>query len=246
MKKRQICYRTCRFSESDNYREKYTSYRSVPTAGDLTITELDSLGNILKDNKEYTRQLDLSKAIASVSRISEGINIKREFFASQGSLGNICIRLSAGKPICWKLQLSRIQDKDCNISAFSDSTERRIVLHGEFVGDSHFTVAVHIASTDGNPEFSEDSAEVLIKNAKTVTAFLAIGATDKSNNPDSEAYNYETCDFETVFKEHAKLYGESFNNCRVDIRCENSSAEKHEKIFTDELLREYKKGNTKI
>ena len=211
-------------------------------AGDLTITELDSLGNILKDNKEYTRQLDLSKAIASVSRISEGINIKREFFASQGSLGNICIRLSAGKPICWKLQLSRIQDKDCNISAFSDSTERRIVLHGEFVGDSHFTVAVHIASTDGNPEFSEDSAEVLIKNAKTVTAFLAIGATDKSNNPDSEAYNYETCDFETVFKEHAKLYGESFNNCHVDIRCENSSAEKHEKIFTDELLREYKKG----
>lgn len=86
-------------------------------------------------------------------------------------MGNICIRLSAGKPICWKLQLSRIQDKDCNISAFSDSTERRIVLHGEFVGDSHFTVAVHIASTDGNPEFSEDSAEVLIKNAKTVTAF---------------------------------------------------------------------------
>lgn len=55
-------------------------------AGDLTITELDSLGNILKDNKEYTRQLDLSKALLSVTYLRRD-KYKTRIFCFSGQFG---------------------------------------------------------------------------------------------------------------------------------------------------------------
>ena len=51
-------------------------------AGDLNITELSNRGNAFEKNEEYLRQLDMNSAVVSVSRICDGINIKREFFIS--------------------------------------------------------------------------------------------------------------------------------------------------------------------
>lgn len=209
-------------------------------AGDLTVTELDSLGNTLSGSEEYLRRLDMNSAVVSVSRLCSGINIKREFFASQSGSGNMCMRFSAGKPICWRLDLTRRDDPDCELSFYTDESKKHIVMHGEFAGDSRFTVALYIASTDGKPEYSKDSASVTVKNAKTVTAYLNIGATDKKGDPDSEAFDFFDGDFETALKEHMKPYSEMFCKCRVNI--EDSDCAEAEKLFTDELLAGYKAG----
>ena len=208
-------------------------------AGDLTVTELDAFGSPITGG-DFSRRLDLRDATVTESRTAGGVIIKREFFASQGAPHNVCIRLSASKPIAWRLRLDRKPDPDCTVSYGGETDERLLTMHGEFTGDSHFTVALRIESTDGKLSRAADA--LTVSAAKTVTAYLMISAADKSRDTDSGARSFHTGGYESAYSEHKKAYSEVFDSCRINVSVPDGELKEAAAMTTDALLDGYRHG----
>ena len=142
-------------------------------AGVLSLTELDAFGSPISGG-EFARELDLRNAAVKSGRAIGSLIVKREFFASHGELGNLCIRLSASKPITWQLRLSEIPaDPDAVYRA--DSAAGTLSAEGIASG-CRFVTALHIESTDGKIQADVDS--LTVSGAKTPTAYLAVSVSD--------------------------------------------------------------------
>lgn len=128
----------------------------------------------------YRRDLDISKAVSSVSYRMNGVNYKREFIAALSDKV-IVVRLTADKPGSISCTLSldspyksyfvQTQNKKLLLSGLSGSLDNK-------KGKVRFQVQV-LPKTEGGSLTSTDST-IQISNANAVTIYIAIGTNFKS------------------------------------------------------------------
>lgn len=162
------------------------------SAGILTLTELDASGSPISGG-DYIRRLDLRDGTVKIGRTVSGLTVKREFFASQSEPRCLCIRLSASKPIAWRIELSDIYaDPEADIRA--DAAAASLSAVGSCRNGTRFAELLHIESTDGR--ISAEGGVLTVSGTKTVTAYFGIesGAApdaspaDASRNTQADAY----------------------------------------------------------
>ena len=205
-------------------------------AGVLSLTELDAFGSPISGG-EFARELDLRNAAVKSGRAIGSLIVKREFFASHGELGNLCIRLSASKPITWQLRLSEIPaDPDAVYRA--DSAAGTLSAEGIASG-CRFVTALHIESTDGKIQADVDS--LTVSGAKTLTAYLAVSVSDAART-DSIFPAFQCGSYEAAFTEHKKAYSELFGVCDINIAASEAERRESSALTLDALLSGYRAG----
>lgn len=205
-------------------------------AGVLSLTELDAFGSTISGG-EFARELDLRNAAVKSGRAIGSLIVKREFFASHGELGNLCIRLSASKPITWQLRLSEIPaDPDAVYRA--DSAAGTLSAEGIASG-CRFVTALHIESTDGKIQADVDS--LTVSGAKTLTAYLAVSVSDAART-DSIFPAFQCGSYEAAFTEHKKVYSELFGVCDINIAASEAERRESSALTLDALLSGYRAG----
>jgi alpha-L-fucosidase 2 len=198
-----------------NYGMKYQ------TAGSLRIRF-----NSSEQATNYQRDLDLSKAVASVTYQANGITYKREFIAAVTD-NVIMVRLTASKPGSISCTLGMQ-------SPFKDVTTQtkggKLLFSGvtstedNKTGRLRYQVQVLPKAEGGQVSFT-DSA-VVISKANALTLFVAIGTNfinykDISGNEAAKATQSLNAvagkNFEAIKTAHIALYKKYFNRVSLDL-----------------------------
>jgi alpha-L-fucosidase 2 len=195
---------------------------------------------------DYYRDLDISKAVSSVSYTVGKVHFKREMFVSFNDQA-IVVHLTADQP----------KSITCNLSMNSpmhdyrvSTTEGKLVLDGKGDAKSGIDGAIHFqaqvkAINNGGSQTKSDSS-LTIKDANEVTIFIAIGSNFKNYHDvsgDAAAKTSAYLDavikkkYEVLLKENVTFYQRYFN--RVDFHLGNEQASLKP---TDERIRDFDKG----
>jgi len=174
----------------------------------------------------YRRDLDISKAVASVSYKNKGINFKREYIASIPDQV-LLVRLTADKPgsISFTLGMNspfkqyevKTQNSKLLLSGFSSSTDNK-------KGRLRYQVQVQ-PKAEGGKVVSTDTT-ILVSNANSVTLFISIGTNyvnykDISGNEAKKAARYLTAaikkNYEAIKASHIASYKKYFDRVSLDL-----------------------------
>ena len=232
-----------------------SQYGTYLSFGDLLI-EFSQQGKTLSQVTDYQRQLNISKALATISYAYKGTRFEREAFASfpddlllqrftkEGSETlDFTIELSLTRDLAsdGKYEQKKSDYKECQL----DITDSHILMKGR-VKDNDLRFAGCLAwQTDGDIRVLSD--KVQISGASYANLFLA-AKTDFAQNP---ASNYrKKIDLEKQVKDlmetakekgydqlksrHIQDYQALFQRVQLDLGAEVDAS------TTDELLRNYK------
>lgn len=188
--------------------------------GDLTL-DFKNIGDV----KSYYRELDIEKALTTTTFNSNGINFKREVFASIPD-NVIVIKLSADK----KNALNFIANFDSELKKDIQADGVILQMNGlsstldGVQGQVKFNAVAKFITKGGNTSISGKS--VSVNNADEVTILISIATnfTDyKTLNTDevlkSRKYisEAEHKNFKTLFKNHLKTYQNYFKRVDIDL-----------------------------
>ncbi len=226
--------------------DRPTMEDSYQPAGDLFFTmEQGEVSN-------YRRELDLDKALVTVSYDADGRHITRRMMAHLKE-DVLMASFDAGKAAFnAELTLARVFDERCSIDYDIDGST--LIMNGEFNGGMKFAVKLDIF-TDGcvshgkakcgslEPETEGSAAHnarliptLKVTNAKNITVYINIGTDANHNDPYDEihAYTLPTGDFEQLLKENIKEHEEHYG--RLKFNLEGSVPD----VPTDERIRLYR------
>lgn len=191
------------------------------TAGNLNIAFNDQ-----NDISDYQRNLDIGKAIASVSYQSKGIHYKREYFASIPDQV-IVIRLTADQPESITCDLSlNTPFKDYDL----DTRDGKLVLSGKTgsknnkEGKVRYEVQVFPKVEGG--KVTADDDKLKIDEADAVTIYVSIATNvfnykDISGNETKKASGFLSKavkkEFETAKQQHTDRYKEYFDRVSLHL-----------------------------
>ena len=203
------------------------------TLGDLTLNfELPA------DVSNYQRQLDLSKAMASVSFTSEGVNYSREYFSSFPANATI-IKLSADKPgnISFTARLSR-PGKGEQLSVGNNT----LIMHQKVDNHAGVTYETRVKILPIGGTISYHDQAISIKNADEVV-LVQVAATDyRGQTPSLKCKEYlnklETKNYKTLKAEHISDYQFLFNRVSLNLGITDAHY-----FPTDERLSALKEGS---
>ena len=152
---------------------------------------------------DYKRQLDLDRAVASVSYQADGVTYTREFVAHLPD-DVILIRLTASAPMTLRMSLTRTADDACFLQHVA--TDQGVTLHGHFNEGIEWTVVTDLLFHDG--QVSIDQNTVVITDATEVRVGCNIGTTAKSQAAHIEAARIPRHDlpWEQVLAAHVAAY----------------------------------------
>jgi alpha-L-fucosidase 2 len=209
----------------------------------------ESLGN-LEINFEnsndvvqnYKRELDIEKAIVTISYTLGKVNYKREIFSTAVNKVMV-IRLTADKPgsISFAAQMSRLEYLDKRV-ATDDST---LLMEGTGGGNGAVGFCTLFkAISEGGYTYTLGST-LVVENADAVTLLLDARTSFYGDVP------YEWClntldiaskvSYEELLTEHIKEYQNFFNRTSIDLSGANYDYES-EKLPTDVRLEGVKEG----
>ena len=151
--------------------------RSHQTLGDLFI-DTDVKGEI----SSYQRDLDLRSGVGSVSFAADGVNYRREIFASAPD-NVIVLRFAADQPesISLKIWLSRARDAE----TFAKG-DNMLIMRGQIVDESdplrgpggeHMRFEAHLLALNQGGQISTQDNHLVVENADALTLLLT-AATD--------------------------------------------------------------------
>lgn len=191
------------------------------TAGNLYI-HFDGHDEV----ENYRRTLDISNAIASVSYRSNGINYKREYFASIPD-NVIIIRLTADKPksITCDLHLNSLF-KRCKINTKEDKLSLSGVTSSiaNKAGKVHYQIQTFSKIEGGKVTATDSSLKIIKANAATVYVSIAtnfINYKDISGNEIKKATQYLNSalkkDYKTAKTTHIATYKKYFDRVSLDL-----------------------------
>lgn len=173
----------------------------------------------------YYRDLDLNDAVATVSYKADGVQYKREVFASFSDEA-IIIRLTADRPgsLSCKLWIESphtTQDKTLNeeliVSGITSSHEGK-------KGAVHFNARTKAVAKGG--KLVSDSGKLSISQADTITVYVSIATNFKdyqtlSGDPEEIARELLEAargkDYETALSRHKKAYQKYFNRVTLSL-----------------------------
>jgi len=197
--------------------------------GDFT---LDFKNN--NDFKNYYRELDIEKAITTTTFTANGINFKREVFASIPD-NVIVIKLSSDKKNALSFSANFNSELKKNSKAIDSKTLQMDGLSSTLdgvQGQVKFNAIAKILNKSGKTEVSEKGISVIDANEVTILISIATNFTDyKTLNTDevSKSKKYieasKNKSFNTLLKNHLASYQKYFK--RVDLDLGTSEASKN-------------------
>lgn len=215
---------------------------SYQTAGNL---KLDFAGQ--ENFTNYYRELNLENAIATTTYQLNGVNFKREVFASFTDQV-IVIRLTADKP--GKISFTASLDRP---SAVNISTEANNLLKMEGTTNDHETVKGKVnfqtlvkAIPEGGKMVAQNN-KLIVTEANSVTLLVSIGTNfvnykDISANAAERAANYlnkaSVKKYKQMAASHSAFYQKYFNRVKLDLGQTDAA-----KKTTDVRILEFAKGN---
>jgi alpha-L-fucosidase 2 len=214
------------------------SPRHYESLGDLHINFETSD----EDIKNYRRELDIEKAVVTISYTIGNVNYRREIFSTAVHKVMV-IRLTADKPgnISFNAQISRSQYLDERV-AIDDST---LIMRGAGGGEGGVSFCSLLkALPEGGNTYTLGST-LLVENADAVTLLLDARTSFYGDLP--HEWCLTTLDvaskvsYEELLKEHIKDYKAYFNRTSIDLKGRNYDVEL-EKLPTDVRLERIKEG----
>lgn len=202
------------------------------TAKTLHGSAFQNIGDLIldfknsSDFKNYYRELDIEKAITTTTFSANGINFKREVFASIPD-NVIVIKLSSDKKNALSFSAQFNSELKKNSKAIDTNTLQMDGLSSTLdgvQGQVRFSAIAKILNKDGKTEVSENS--IAVSNASEVTILISIAtnftdyktlSTDevlKSKKYISEA---EPKSFNTLLKNHLNTYQSYFKRVNLDL-----------------------------
>jgi alpha-L-fucosidase 2 len=198
------------------------------------------------DFTEYYRDLDIGKAVATVSYSVEDVQYKREIFTSFTDQV-IIIRLTASKPgmISCIVATGSLHKHETRI--YNDRIEIAAITsdHEGIKGQVRFNTIIKPVIVNGNLE--KKDTDLTIKNADIATIYISIGTNfinyrDIRANPADKAESYLAQalqkDYNTALRDHVAFYRQYFDRVYIDLGTTGSVNNP-----TDVRLRQFKFGN---
>ena len=198
------------------------------------------------DVTDYCRDLDIEKAVSSVSYSYNGIRFRREYFASFSDQV-IIIKLTADKPssinaeiLLTSLQQHKVRTDIDKVIMTGTTTE-----HEGIPGQVRFTTMARPVIKEGTIEKGDSS--LTIKNADEVIVYLScatnfVNFQDLTADPDEKA---NRClekalktDYETAKNNHTAYFRSYFDRVKLDLGTTDSV-----KNITPVRLDNFKTGN---
>lgn len=221
--------------------------RFYESFGELSIDFADK-----SDYQSYKKELDLEKAVASVTYAKNGVVYQSETFISQ-AYDCLVYRMTADAPFSCRVTMERAQD-----ASTATTNSNTILLNGQIVCSTHphygegfagmrFGAQIYVTS---NGKQSNDKTGITIENATVLTIYGAFATTydvekfDFDNRIDYQSRLAETihavanADYEGVRAEHIRSHGEQYNQVSLVLEGEDFA-----EIPTDERLRRVREEN---
>jgi alpha-L-fucosidase 2 len=206
---------------SEKVMSKPLGQMQYQTAGDLILTfpESDSV-------KNYRRDLNLDRAVASVEYTAGGIWYGRQVFASPADQV-IVVRLSADKRKAISFTAGLESPQKVTVETESGNT---LVMRGENAGSQgihgalKFQVRVKVLADGGSLNASSNA--VAVTNAQSVTILIAAATSyrnyqDTSSDPEAitkaQIAAAEAKSFDTVFVAHVREHQRLFRRVSLDL-----------------------------
>ncbi|MGE4586487.1 MAG: glycoside hydrolase N-terminal domain-containing protein, partial [Mangrovibacterium sp.] len=173
----------------------------------------------------YYRDLDISRAVASVEYELNGVKFRREYFSSFTDQV-ILIRLTADKPG----QISFSLGMDCGLRSKLELNEDQLDLsgitddHEGVLGDVRFRALVKPVAEGGKLSVRDNRLE--ISGADRATIYISVGTNfinfrDISGDPLKKAGNYLEAalekDYEEARESHIDFYRSFFGRTSLDL-----------------------------
>ncbi len=180
-------------------------------AGDLHV----DLG--LGEVTNFSRQLDLDRAVAAVSCVSGQTTYTREYFA-HATLGLIVVRLTAAGGDCFKARLSlgRIEDPECELSTYAKGD--CLGLTGRFPEGIRFAVEAKVV-TDGRVSQGLGASLAVEAKRATILLSIAVNTEDGDASPAAKAQlaKAQGLDYDDLLDSHVAAHRELYRRVRIEI-----------------------------
>ena len=179
-------------------------------AGDLWI----KTGHSSPQN--YRRELDLDKALVTVSYDRSGTRFTREYLAHSG-FNVIAVRIKSAnrKPFPFDLSLSRISDPDCSMT--TGSSGGVMMLHGRFPEGIQFAVCAKVV-TRGKVTSTRGAA--LHVEASEAVVLLAMCCCREDKDPTQrclECLEAAPVSWPKLLKSHVKAHQSLYRRVSLDV-----------------------------
>ncbi|MCL5674673.1 MAG: glycoside hydrolase family 95 protein [Candidatus Omnitrophica bacterium] len=168
----------------------------------------------------YRRQLDMEKAIVSVSYNADGGQFTREIMA-HSFYKAIIIRIRASeRKINTTIFLSRIEDSECKIKSWAEKNSLGFI--GEFTEGITFAVETKIFLKEGSSIIpSKDKSRITIEDAPEVvlvlSASVALDGQDPLVNCRKQIDAVPASTFNALVKTHVEEYQKTYNRVHFMI-----------------------------
>lgn len=194
----------------------------------------------------YSRDLDIANAVASVKYTSNGVDYKREYFTSFTN-NVLMVRLTATKPgmISCKVALQSPLKTNIEVAGNDLVLSGLTSDHEGQKGKVRFDIISRVKLSGGSK--SADTSGVTIKAADTAVIYLAI-ATNFVNyhtltaNPLTKAENLLNVAYKKTFqglrKEHISFYHHYFDRVKLDLGTTDAANK-----TTDVRIADFAKGD---
>lgn len=166
----------------------------------------------------YVRELDLERAVASVSFRAGGVSYRREYFASAAD-GIIAVRLTASEPgaLAFRVSLARERDAACAVAGAS-----RLALRGRCDGGTGLAFCAELAvAAEGGSVAAADGA-VVVRGADAATLLLS-AASDFRGGADPQAAAHAVLEraaaqpYAQLFDAHVRDYRALYARCELRL-----------------------------
>ncbi len=177
---------------------------------------------------DYRRELDLDKAIASITYVADGVEFKREYIAHIG-YDLLIGRLSSSKQFPVEFRLSRTQeDKECFLRF--DGNDDSMLMDGQFDGGIGFRTEFKIISCDGKKTYQGNG--IKIGGATEIIFAINIGTSAKTQAPAQEISlcQWPDKDWETILRTHNSSYKKFYGSLSLDVKVPNSQLPVDERL----------------
>ncbi|MCM4169509.1 hypothetical protein KCTC52924_00547 [Arenibacter antarcticus] len=194
--------------------------------------------------KNYKRTLDISKAISAITYTVNGVDHKREYFASYPSR-TLVFHFENDSPngIDYVIKQTTVHK---NVSIFLEGKE--LVMSGSLENNGMGLESRMLIDSDGK-KLSFTNGELLVRSAKKLTLYLTAATDYKNEYPNYNGRDYKALNQKTIealkkknyhqlLSEHIEDYTNLFS--RVNFELESSD---QNNIPTDERLKAYAAGN---
>lgn len=226
---------------------EHPNYSPVAAALDTAAGLLPTTTNIA-GLESYRRELDLAKAVVTVSYLLGGVGYTRQYLAS--AVENvIAVRCTASQPgaISFRVRLER-GPRDNYASRYADTVRHcdgnGVVLSGRGAGVD-FALGLRVHAEGGRQQIIGET--LLVENADAVTLVVAAATTFREADP--AAYAAERSrgalahGWDTLVAEHDREYRGYFD--RLDLQLDGPDRET-EQLPTDERLARVRAGQADI